>query len=167
MANLPEEQITPAPPFTYCGVDYFGPLLIKQGRKEVKRYGVLFTCLASRAVHTETADSLETDSFMNALRRFVNRRGPVREIRSDQGTNIVGAKNKLKKALQEMEQSAIQRSLCRDFKADWIIQWKQNPSAASHMGGLWERQIRSIRSIPSALMQDFGHTLDDESFSTR
>ena len=166
MADLPEERITPAPPFTYCGVDYFGPFLTKQGRKEVKRYGVLFTCLASRAVHIETADSLETDSFMNALRRFVNRRGPVREVRSDQGTNIVGAKNELKKALEEMDQSAIQRSLCRDFKADWIIQWKQNPPAASHMGGVWERQIRSIRSILSALMRDFGRTLDDESFST-
>ena len=113
MADLPEERITPAPPFTYCGVDYFGPFLIKQGRKEVKRYGVLFTCLTSRAVHIETADSLETDSFMNALRRFVNRRGPLREIRSDQGTNIVGAKNEPKKALEEMDQSAIQRSLQR------------------------------------------------------
>ena len=92
MADLPEERITPSPPLTYCGVVYFGPFLIKQGRKEVKRYGVLFTCLASQAVHIETADSLETDSFMNTLRRFVNRRGPVREIRSDQGTNIVGAK---------------------------------------------------------------------------
>ena len=91
MADLPEERITSAPPFTYCGVDLFGPFQIKQGRKEVKRYGVLFTCLTSRAVHIETADSLETDSFINALRRFIARRGPLREIRSDQGTNIVGA----------------------------------------------------------------------------
>ena len=64
MADLPEERIAAAPPFTYCGVDLFGPFHIKQGRKEVKRYGVLFTCLASRGVHIETADSLETDSFM-------------------------------------------------------------------------------------------------------
>ena len=84
MADLPKERITPSPPFTYSGVDYFGPFYIKQGRKDVKRYGVLFTCLASRAVHIETADTLETDSFINALRRFVARRGPVREVRSDQ-----------------------------------------------------------------------------------
>ena len=89
MADLPEERTTSAPPFTYCGVDLFGPFQIKQGRKEVKRYGVLLTCLASRGVHIETADSLETDSFMDALRRFIARRGPVREIRSDQGTNIL------------------------------------------------------------------------------
>ena len=166
MADLPKEQITPSPPFTYSGVDYFGPFYIKQGRKDVKRYGVLFTCLASRAVHIETADTLETDSFINALRRFVARRGPVREIRSDQGTNIVGSERELKKALDELDHSAIQRSLSRDFNADWIIQWKQNPPAASHMGGVWERQIRSVRSTLSALMRNHGHTLDDESFRT-
>jgi len=166
MADLPKERITPSPPFTYCGVDYFGPFYIKQGRKDVKRYGVLFTCLASQAVHIETANSLETDSFINALRRFIARRGPVCEIRSDQGTNIVGAERELKKALDELDHSAIQRNLCRDFNADWIIQWKQNPVAASHMGGVWERQIRFVRSILSALMREHGHTLDDESFRT-
>ena len=166
MADLPKERITSSSPFTYSGVDYFGPFYIKQGRKNVKRYGVLFTCLASRAVHIETADSLETNSFINALRRFIARRGPVREIRSDQGTNIVGVERELKKALDELDHNTIQRSLCRDFNADWIIQWKQNPPAASHMGGMWERQIRSVRSILSALMREHGHTLDDESFRT-
>ena len=48
MADLPEDRLQPAPPFTYCGVDVFGPWYIKQGRKELKRYGILFTCMASR-----------------------------------------------------------------------------------------------------------------------
>jgi len=47
MADLPKERITPSPPFTYSGVEYFGPFYIKQGQKDVKCYGVLFTCLAS------------------------------------------------------------------------------------------------------------------------
>lgn len=166
MADLPKERLTPAPPFTYCGVDYFGPFRIKEGRKELKRYGVLFTCLSSRAVHIEAANSLETNSFLNALRRFIARRGPVREIRSDRGTNIVGAEKELKKALDEMDHSIIQESLCREYKADWVIQWKQNPPAASHMGGIWERQIRSVRSILSAVLREHGRALDEESFST-
>ena len=73
MADLPKERLTPAPPFTYCGVDYFGPFRIKEGRKELKRYGVLFTCLSSRAVHIKAANSLETNSFLNALRHFIAR----------------------------------------------------------------------------------------------
>jgi len=166
MADLPKERLTPAPPFTYCGVDYFGPFRIKEGRKELKRYGVLFTCLSSRAVHIEAANSLETNSFLNALRRFIARRGPVREIRSDRGTNIVGAEKELKKALDEMDHSIIQESLCREYKADWVIQWKQNRPAASHMGGIWERQIRSVRSILSAVLREHGRALDEESFST-
>ena len=92
MADLPEDRLEPTPPFTYCGADYFGPWYVKEGRKELKRYGVLFTCLFSRAVHLEVAHTLETDSYINALRRFICRRGPVRRIRSDQGTNCVGAK---------------------------------------------------------------------------
>ena len=119
MADLSKERITPSPPFTYCGVDYFCPFFIKQDsgvlRKEVKCYGAIFTCVASRAVHIETANSLETDSFLNALWRFIARRGPVRDIRSDQGTNIVGAKNKLGKGLEEMGHGAIQRYLSAYF----------------------------------------------------
>ena len=111
MADLPKERLMPAPPFTYCVVDYFGPFRIKEGRKELKRYGVLFTCLSSRAVHIEAANSLETNSFLNALRRFIARTGPWREIRSDLGTNIVGAEKELKKALDGMGHSIIQESL--------------------------------------------------------
>ena len=93
MANLPSSRVEPAPQFSYCAVDYFGPWYIKEGRKEVKRYGALFTCLASRAIHIEVAHSMETDTFLQALRRFICRRGPIRELRSDQGTNFVGAEN--------------------------------------------------------------------------
>ena len=165
MADLPKERIAPAPPFTYCGVDYFGPFYIREGRKELKRYGALFTCLSSRAVHIETSNSLETDSFLNVLRRFITRSGPVCEIRSDQGTNITGAEKELQRVLSEMDNNAIQRSLCTDFKADWV-RWKQNSPSASYMGGAWERLIRSVRSILTTLMREHGRNLDDESFRT-
>ena len=89
MADLPEDRVQPAPPFSYCAVDYFGPWYVKEGCRQVKRYGVLFTCLASRALHLEVANSLTADSFINAYRRFVGRQGPVRQIRSDQGTNFI------------------------------------------------------------------------------
>ena len=113
MADLPRERITSSPPFPYSGVDYFGPFYIKQGPKDVKRYGVLLTCIASRAVHIRTADSLEMDSFINVLRRFIARRGPVREIGWDQER----AERELKRALDDLDHNTIQRNLCRDFNA--------------------------------------------------
>jgi hypothetical protein len=100
MADLPEDRLEPQPPFTYCGVDLFAPFTVKEGRKELKRYGVLFTCLASRAVHIEVANALTTDSFINALRRFISIRGQIRILRCDQGTNFVGAKNEFSEALK-------------------------------------------------------------------
>ena len=73
MATLPPAQLASSdPPFSHVGVDYFGPLLVKQGRNHVKRYGCLFTCLVIRAVHIEIAHTLESDSFLCAYRRFGN-----------------------------------------------------------------------------------------------
>ena len=104
MAELPYDRLEPTPPFTNCAVDYSGPFVIREGRKDLKRYGVLFTCMASRAVHVEASATLETDYFINAFSRFVSRRGPIRQLRWDQGTNFVGARRELKTALNEVHQ---------------------------------------------------------------
>ena len=92
MANLPRERLqVDAAPFAYSEVDYFGPLNIRQKRSTVKRYGCLFTSLTARAVHLEVAADLSSDSFINALRRFLSRRGPVSHLYCDNGTNLVEA----------------------------------------------------------------------------
>ena len=49
MSDLPEERVSPTAPFHYTGMDVFGPFYIKEGRKTLKRFGLIFTCLASRA----------------------------------------------------------------------------------------------------------------------
>ena len=164
MSNLPSERCSESAPFTYTGVDMFGPFIIKQGRKEHKRYVALFTCFASRAIHLESTASLDTDSFIMALRRFVNRRGYVRQIRSDNGSNFVGADAELKRAIKEMDQEKIKDFLLRN-NIDWMG-WDFNTPLASHMGGVWERQIRSCRSILTSLLKNHSQSLNDESFNT-
>ena len=164
MSELPKDRIEPSPPFSYCAVDFFGPFTIKEKRSQVKRYGVLFTCLASRSVHLETANSLNTSSFINALSRFLNRRGPVRQLRCDQGTNFVGARNELKDALKEMDQCRIHEYTVQ-HGAEWVP-FQMNVPHASHMGGSWERMIRTVRDALETLLISSGSQLDDEAFRT-
>ena len=161
MADLPQSRLEDVPPFTYSAVDYFGPWYVKEGRKEVKRYGALFTCMASRAIHIEVTHSMEADSFIQALRRFTCRRGAIRELRSDRGTNFIGAENELNKAVEEMDDDKIKAELLKDG-----IDWIKNPAKASNFGGVWERQIRSVRNVMNALMKQHGQRLDDESLRT-
>ncbi|KAI2645305.1 Gag-Pol polyprotein [Labeo rohita] len=124
-----------------------------------KRYGVIFTCMASRAVHLEVAYSLSTDSCINAIRRFVCRRGQIQSLRSDNGTNFVGAARELKEALAAIDHGKIHGVLLK-AGIDWIF----NTPGASHHGGVWERLIRMVkRVLHSALQQQL---LDDESLPT-
>ncbi|KAM4722953.1 leptin receptor [Rhinophrynus dorsalis] len=84
MTNLPPERMETIPPFTYSGVNCFGPFYVKDGRKEQGRYGLLFTCMCSRAVHLEVLDDLRTDAFLNTLCCFISIRGNVSQLHSDQ-----------------------------------------------------------------------------------
>lgn len=160
MADLPKDRLLPdKPPFTNVGVDYFGPYDVKQGRSTVKRYGVLFTCLTTRAVHIEIAHTLDTDSCLNAIRRFVCRRGQVSVMRSDNGTNLVAAERELREAIQDWNQSKISDSLMQRG-----IQWVFNPPAGSHFGGIWERQIRSVRKVLRSVLRE--QSVNDECLLT-
>ena len=102
MSDLPKERCREVAPFTHCGVDMFGPFIIRERKSNLKRYCALLTCFASTAVQIEVTCTMKTDSFIQALRRFMVRRGKVRSIRSDNGTNFVVTDNELRKALEEM-----------------------------------------------------------------
>ncbi|XP_072170025.1 uncharacterized protein [Diadema setosum] len=102
--------------------------------------------------------------FLKDYRRFMNRRGAVRQLRSDQGTMFVGARSELREALAEMDQSEVQEYLLQNG-CDWIP-FQMNVPHASHMGGVWERQIQTVRRVLEPLMKSAGSQLDDEAFRT-
>ena len=164
MSELPWNRTTVVPPFTYCGADVFGPMMVKEGRRSVKRYGVVFTCFSLRAVHIELLATMETDSFILALTRLIGRRGAVREIRTDNGTNFVGAESELRKALEEIDHKKVGDFLSEEG-CDYVT-WKRNTPTASHMGGVWERQIRTIKSVLCSLVKSNPRKLDEESLRT-
>jgi transposase InsO family protein len=160
MAPLREEQTTPdKPPFSFVGVDFFGPMTVRSGRNHLKRYGCLFTCLASRAVHIEIVHSMDTDSFISAFRRFSSRRGQPEKLFSDNGTNLVSGDRELRKSIQDFNRTKIGK-----FMLQREVEWHFNPPCASHMGGMWERLIRSTRQILKALVKE--QLLNDEQLLT-
>lgn len=160
MADLPTDRVTPEkPPFTFVGVDCFGPFVVRRGRSLVKRYGVLFTCLSIRAIHLEVAHSLDTDSFINAMRRFIARRGQPEEVRSDNGGNFVRGERELREAIEGWNQHKI-----GEFLLQRHVRWTFNPPGGSHHGGIWERCIRTVRKVMGALTKE--QILDDEGLAT-
>ncbi|KAG1929293.1 hypothetical protein F2P79_023066 [Pimephales promelas] len=157
MADLPPERMEATPPFTYSGMDCFGPFYVKDGRKDLKRYGLLFTCMCSRAIHIEVLDDLSTDAFLNALRCFIAIRGNVSQLQSDQGTNFVGARNEFQELMKGMEREHVKELGCN---------FVMNPPASSHMGGVWERQIRTVRSVLTSILDQSAGRLDSSSLRT-
>ena len=156
MANLPSDRLETSPPFSNVGFDVFGPWEIatrrlRGGAANAKRWGLVFTCLSSRAIHIELLETMDASSFICALRRFLAIRGPVEKLRCDQGTNFVGGKSQLDDALSEMDQTRIQR-----FTAEQGVVWIFNPPHASHFGGAWERQIGTIRRVLDAMLLEIG-----------
>lgn len=154
VAALPSYRLQPGlPAFAHTGVDYFGPIEVVMLRRRIKRWGCLFTCLNSRAVHMEMAYSLDTDSFISVMSRFESRRGVPASYYSDNGTNFVGAQRELKECLNRLDQTAITGHLIRKG-----VEWHFNPPSAPHFGGSWERLIRSAKKRARTYLE--GPSLD-------
>ena len=160
MADLPTcRAAIDESPFTHCGVDLFGPITVKQGRKRLKRWAVLFTCMTVRCVHLEVVESCDTDDFLNSVRRFVNRRGCPAHVYSDNGTNFRGATSELKEFVARFNKTTI-----NDFATTLHIVWHFNPPKAPHMGGAWEKMVRSVKEVMYGLVKD--HVLTDSQLYT-
>ncbi|XP_052818318.1 uncharacterized protein LOC128244343 [Mya arenaria] len=152
MADLPKDRVEPAPPFTYVGVDTFGPWNVvtrktRGGQASSKRWAILFTCLTIRAIHIEVVPEMSSSAFTNALRRFIARYGNVKLFRSDRGTNFVGSVNELGIDAVNVEDGEIHRLL----KSNGVV-WVFNPPHAPHMGGVWERMIGPVKRILNSML---------------
>ena len=164
MSNLPEDRVSCEGPFIYVGVDLFGPYVTKVGRKEYKRYGLIFTCLTSRSSHLEMCEEMSTDSFICALRRFISRRRFVKLLRSDNGSNFIGADKELRLMYESLDHNKI-REFLKSENCKYI-EWKFNAPYAKHTGGVWERIIRSIKSILKTCISQASGRINDEGLRT-
>ncbi|XP_035213888.1 uncharacterized protein LOC118187724 [Stegodyphus dumicola] len=80
---LPSDRISEPYPFQTTGLDYLGPLYIKDRDTMKKTYVLLFTCAIIRAIYLKLTFDLTAQSFLQAFRKFVGRRGICSVVDSD------------------------------------------------------------------------------------
>ncbi|XP_055585175.1 uncharacterized protein LOC129738027 [Uranotaenia lowii] len=144
MGELPAARITATRPFAVAGIDYWGPIFLKPVHRRAaseKAFVAVFVCFSTKAVHIELVADLSTAKFIQALRRFVSRRGLCSDMHSDNGRNFLGADNELR---QLVNSTSHQQAVNQECLANGI-RWHFNPPKASHFGGLWEAAIFSAQ----------------------
>lgn len=148
MGSLPADRSRAlVKPFTYAGTDFCGPFMMRMSNnkriKTIKGYVAIFICFSTRAVHLEAVSDLTAEAFVASFRRFISRRGNVLKLYSDNGGNFVKAKSILElettQAITEFNEE-IKREL-----ANLSTKFYFNPPAAPWFGGLWERNIGSVK----------------------
>lgn len=166
MGSLPKPRVVPSRPFYYCGVDYAGPYLLKDGktrnRVKIKAYVCIFICLSTRAVHAELVTDLSTEGFLNAFKRFVSRRGLCGHVFSDNATNFVGSNNELLKLCQVVRDSVNEKY--PNYFSEHRITWHFIPPKSPHHGGTWESAVRSFKHHLKRVLGD--NHLNFENFYT-
>ena len=150
MADLPRERLDEHVfPFTHTGVDYLGPIEMKFLRRISGRWCCLITCLTTRAVHIEVAQSMDTESCLAAVTRFIARRGYRNTIISGNGMNFVGAATELRSFSNDWDKAKIVSDL-----AQIKIVWKFKPLGAPRFGGIWERLVQVCKKVMIVILDN-------------
>ena len=152
---LPHERVRFQHPYACVGVDNTGSFPVR-GTVEGRRYITIFVCTTSRHVHLEVTNSLSTEDFLHAFRRFASVYGTPAKILSDNGRNFVGASRCLAEAGKKEE--------FRQYMNDNNIDWHFQTPRAPWKGGHFERLIATVKT--SLIVSLRNKKLNEEQFRT-
>jgi hypothetical protein len=148
MGNLPDARVNLIRPFRDCGVDYAGPISIREGKgrgkRSIKAYVCLFICLATKAIHLELVTDCTSSSFIGAFKRFMSRRGKPSRMYSDNATTFKGSDRELRFIHQEVIKSELFKNFISNC-AENNVEWHFIPPRSPHVGGIWEAGIKSMK----------------------
>ena len=146
-------------PFINVCLDYFGLFYVTISRSSEKRWGFVFTCLTTGAVHIGIMHSMDANTCVMGINQFIGRRELPSVIWSDNGTRLVGAEKDLLACLLNWDAKLMASKLVQKG-----INWKFNPPAAPHHGCVWERLVRSFANTLYAIPDN--QRLTDEVLQT-
>ncbi|XP_049884536.1 uncharacterized protein LOC126379761 [Pectinophora gossypiella] len=145
---LPYERVNYSKAFTFTGVDYLGPVLVKTETGTSKRWICLFTCLAVRAIHLEVVQDLSAEEGLSALRRMCSTRGVPELITSDNALHF------------KLISDIVSKPYCVQNK----IKWRFIPELAPWFGAFYERLVGLVKHCMRRTLQK--HLLNDSQLST-
>ena len=155
-AELPKFRVTETLPFCNTGVDFAGPLYVKNNTGEMKKtYIALFTCCVTRAVQLELVSDLHTSTFVNCLRRFCARRGTPRLLNSDSAITFKAVDSLLKKLTLD--------HTFQGFLTHHRMKWKYNLPLSPCWGGYFERMVGSVKRCLRKVLGNARLTFDERS----
>ena len=134
---LPPFRVVEAPPFTFTGLDYAGPVYIKNNDGMEKVWICLYTCCVTRCLHLDIVFSLSVESFLKSFKRFTARRGVPLKIISDNGKTFKAAAKILKGIADHGDMSR--------YLVEIKTQWLFNVERAPWWGGVFERMVKSVK----------------------
>ena len=158
--DLPHARVNYVKPFQNTGIDVMGPFTVKHGgRGSCKRWVLLSTCMATRAISLLPLKDMSTPTFINALIKLHNQFPGIEVIFSDQGSNFKGASREIKDAVANWNSEQINENMM----AKGIV-WNFGPPNAPHTGGVWERLVRSAKRHLKFILET--EPLDYDTFET-
>ena len=144
MSVLPDERLTPRPPFYHTSLDLFGPFYVidtVKKRTKMKVFGVIFTCMWCRAIYLDVAEGYDTGSFLRVFTRFTSIRGFPKTMYSDRGSQLVKANKELSELLDNLHVTEFSK-----FGGTKGMTWKFTKSAdAPWQNGCAESLIRLVK----------------------
>ena len=141
MPPWPRERVAQSLPFQFIGLDYLGPVLVKEGTKVIKSWICLFTCLAVHAIHLEWVKNLTPEQFLSCLRKYIARRGKPQLIISD---NVPQFKV-VKTAVDRQRKQLMLDEEVRQYITEGGIKWQFTTALAPWQGGFYERLVEVVK----------------------
>ena len=133
---LPAFRVQHSRPFSSTGVDFAGPLYVKE-QENPKTWMCLYTCCTTRAVHLDLVQDLNTLTFLRSFKRFCARRGIPTRMLSDNAKTF--------KAADKAIQAIFLDPTVQQHFAGMRVEWQFNLEKAPWWGGIFERMVKSAK----------------------
>lgn len=150
MGNLPADRVNVARPFSKIGMDFAGPIQVKNSRVRNSVIGngyiVVFVCFVTKAIHLELVSDMTTATFLASFKRFIARRNLPTDVYCDNAATFKGARNQLHE-LYKLKNSHAHQSSVINYSSQLGINFHFIPSYSPVFGGLWEAGVKSTKFL--------------------